>query len=45
MTKIDRVIKKLSELYDFHLKLKAYQIKEKANKPLKRDAAKGDRAP
>jgi len=45
MTKIDRVLKKLSELYDFNRKLKAYKIKEKGNKPLKTDAAKDRRAP
>ena len=33
MTKIDRVLKKLSELYDFNRKLKAYKLKEKAGKP------------
>jgi len=32
MKKIDRVLKKLSELYDFNRKLKAYKLKEKANK-------------
>jgi hypothetical protein len=45
MTKIDRVLKKLSELYDFNQKLKAYKLKEKANKSLKEDAAKNRRAP
>lgn len=45
MTKIDRVLKKLSELYDFNRKLKAYKIKGMANKPLKTDAAKDRRAP
>lgn len=45
MTKIDRVLKKLSELYDFNRKLKAYKLKEKASNPLKEDAAKDRRAP
>jgi hypothetical protein len=45
MTKIDRVLKKLSELYDFNRKLKGYKLKEKANKSLKEDAAKDRRAP
>jgi|APFre7841882724_1041349.scaffolds.fasta_scaffold135779_1 hypothetical protein len=45
MTKIDGVLKKLSELYDFNRKLKAYKLKEKANKSLKEDAAKDRRAP
>ena len=45
MTKIDRVLKKLSELYDFNRKLKAYKLKEPANKSLKKDAAKDRRAP
>jgi hypothetical protein len=44
MTKIDRVLKKLSELYDFNRKLKAYTLKEKANESLKEDAAKECRA-
>ncbi len=35
--KIDRVIKKLSDLYEFNRKIKAYELvkKERANKPLK----------
>ena len=45
MAKIDSVLKKLSELYDFNRKLKAYKLKEKANKSLKEDAAKSRRAP
>jgi hypothetical protein len=45
MTKIDRVLKKLGELYDFNRKLKVYRLKEKANKSLKEDAAKDRRAP
>ena len=45
MTKIDRVLKQLSELYDFNRKLKAYKLKEKANKSLKEDAGKNRRAP
>jgi hypothetical protein len=44
MTKFDRVLKKLSELYNLNRKLKAYKLKEKANKPLKEDAAKDRRA-
>lgn len=31
---------KLAELYDFNRKLKAYELKEKANESLKEDAAK-----
>jgi hypothetical protein len=45
MTKIDRVLKKLSELYDFNRKLRVYRLKEKANKPLKEDATKDRRVP
>jgi hypothetical protein len=45
MARIDRVLKKLSELYDFNRKLKAYKLKEKTNKSLKEDAAKDRRAP
>jgi hypothetical protein len=37
MKKIDRVIKKLSDLYEFNRKIKTYELgkKEKANKSLK----------
>lgn len=45
MTKIDRVLKKLSDLYEFNRKLKAYDLKKKANKSLKEDAAKDRGAP
>ncbi len=44
MTKIDRVLKKLGELYDFNRRLKACQWKEKADKPLKEDVTKDRRA-
>ena len=43
MTKIDRVLKKLGELYDFNRRLKAYKLKEKANKSLKEDITKARR--
>jgi hypothetical protein len=45
MTKIDRVLKKLSELYEFNRKLKVYQLKKEADKSLKEDTAKERRAP
>jgi hypothetical protein len=47
MTRIDRVLKKLSDLYEFNRKIKAYQLREKrrANKSLKEDAAKHRRTP
>ena len=45
MRKIDRVLKKLSELYEFNRKLNAFKLKEKAKKPPKEDAPKGSRAP
>ncbi len=35
MTKIDKVIKKLSDLYEFKRKIKNYALKEKANKPIR----------
>jgi len=38
MTKIDKALKKLSELYEFNRKLKAYQLKGKANKTNSADA-------
>ena len=44
MTRIDRVLKKLSGLYEFNRKLQAYDLKKKANKSLKGDAAKDRRA-
>ncbi|MFO7737397.1 MAG: hypothetical protein R6V46_02890 [Desulfatiglandaceae bacterium] len=36
MTRIDRVLKKLSDLYEFNRKIKNYALKkeEKANKPV-----------
>jgi hypothetical protein len=45
MTKMDRVLKKLSELYDFNRRLKTYKLKETANKSLEEDATKHRRAP
>ena len=45
MTRIDKVLKKLSDLYEFNRKIKAYELKKKANKSLKEDAAKDRRAP
>jgi hypothetical protein len=37
MTRIDRILKKLSDLYEFNRKIKAYELKEKegAKKALK----------
>jgi hypothetical protein len=32
MTRIDKVLKNLSELYEFHRKLKAYELKKGANR-------------
>jgi hypothetical protein len=40
MKRIDGVLRKLSDLYEFNRKLKAYDLKKKANKSLKEDAAK-----
>jgi hypothetical protein len=36
MTRIDRILKKLGELYEFNRKIKSYALKkeEKANKPI-----------
>ncbi len=31
MTKIDRILKRLSELYEFNRKLKAFELKKKGN--------------
>ena len=45
MTRIDEILKTLSNLYEFNRKLKAYELKKKANKSLKEDAAKDRRAP
>jgi len=45
MTRIDSVLKKLSELYEFNRKLKTYRLKKDADKSLKKDAAKECRAP
>jgi len=40
MTRIDKVLKELSDLYEFNRKIKAYALKKMANKSLKEDAAK-----
>ncbi|HQN19116.1 MAG TPA: hypothetical protein PKV86_08255 [Syntrophobacteraceae bacterium] len=40
MTRTTRVLKELSELYELNRKLKAYKLKEKADKSLKEGAAK-----
>lgn len=45
MTKIDKILKKLSELYEFNRKIKIYDLKKRANKSLKEGAAKDRRAP
>jgi hypothetical protein len=45
MKKVDRVLKNLSDLYEFNRKLKAYELKKKANKSLKENAAKDRCAP
>jgi hypothetical protein len=45
MIRIDKVLRKLSGLYEFNRKLKAYQLKKHANKSLKEDAAKDRRTP
>jgi hypothetical protein len=41
---MDRVLKKLSDLYEFKRKLQAYNMKKKPNKSFKEDAAKDRRA-
>jgi hypothetical protein len=45
MTRVDRVLKKLRDLYEFNRKLKAYELKKEANKSPKEDAAKERCAP
>jgi hypothetical protein len=45
MTRIDSVLKKLSDLYEFNRKRKAYQLKKEAKKSLKEDAGEKRRAP
>lgn len=44
MKRIDRVLKKLSDLYEFNRKLQAYDLKKKANKSPHKGAEKGRRA-
>jgi hypothetical protein len=44
MTRIDSVLKKLSDLYEFNRKLKAYHLNKEGNNSLKEDAAKERRA-
>jgi hypothetical protein len=36
MKRIDSILKKLSDLYEFNRKLKAFQLKKKTNKSLQR---------
>jgi hypothetical protein len=45
MTRIDKILKKLSDLYEFNRKLKTFVLKKEASKSLKEDAAKYRRAP
>ena len=45
MTKIDKILKKLSDLYELNRKLKSYKLKKTPNKSVKEDAAKYRRAP
>jgi hypothetical protein len=45
MTRIDRVLKKLSDLYEFNRKLMTYESKKRASKSLKEGAAKDRRTP
>jgi hypothetical protein len=44
MNRIDKVLRKLSELYEFNRKLKRYRLKDVPNPSLKKDAAKNRRA-
>jgi len=45
MKKIDKILKKLSDLYEFNRRLKAYELKKEANKSLREATAKDRRAP
>jgi hypothetical protein len=47
MTRIDKVLKKLSDLYEFNRKIKAYHFREKrrAKRSLKEEAEKYSRTP
>jgi len=45
MTRIDKVLKKLSDLYEFNRKLKTYKLNGKAKKSQKEDTAKDRRVP
>jgi len=40
MKRIDWVLKKLSDLYEFNRKLRAYHLKSEAPKPIKKDTPK-----
>ncbi len=37
MKKIDKILKKLSDLYEFHRKIKAYEFKKAARRSTKED--------
>ncbi len=43
MKRIDRVFKKISELYEFNRKLQVYDFKKKADESLEGDAARDRR--
>ena len=45
MKRIDEILKKLSDLYEFNRKLKIYKLRKTANKSLKEDEAKYRRIP
>ena len=45
MTRIDGILKKLSDLYEFNLKVKTFVWKKETNQSLKEDATKFRRAP
>jgi hypothetical protein len=45
MKRIDSVLKKLSDLYEFNRKLKTFELKKEANKPDKKNRKRKRRAP
>jgi hypothetical protein len=44
MNRVEKVLKKLSELYEFNRELKRFRLKDAARPSLKKDAAKSRRA-
>ncbi len=45
MTKIDKVLKELSKLYEFNRKIQTYALNKRGDKSFRKDAAKDSSTP